>query len=71
MKHTIMMIARDDDTEMVYEGVVSYTGLYGCLIRLEFEDGTTATFDKENWLMFDLTPTRDWNCNAAEITRGG
>lgn len=71
MKHTIMMIARDDDTEMVYEGVVSYTGLYGCLIRLEFEDGTTATFDNENWLMFDLTPTRGWNCNAAEITRGG
>ena len=67
IKHTIMMIARDDDTEMTYNDVVSYMGLYGCQIRLEFEDGSTATFDNENWLMFDLTPTRGWNCNATEI----
>jgi len=70
INHTIMMIERDGDTEVTYNNVIGYTGLYGCLIRLEFEDGSTATFDKDNWIMFDLTPTRGWNCNAAEITRG-
>ena len=69
VKHTIMMMERDGDAEVTYNNVVGYDGLYGCLIRLYFNDGTTATFDKEAWLMFDLTPTRGWNSRAAEVSR--
>ena len=25
--------------------------LHGCLIRLHMEDGSTATFEKDNWCM--------------------
>ena len=70
IKHTIMMIEKAGNTEVIYNDVIDYTGLYGCLIRLELEDGSTATFENDNWLMFDLTPTRNWNSNAVEITKG-
>ena len=68
IKHTIMMMERDGDSEVTYNDVIGYDGLYGCLIELHFEDGSTATFDNEKWLMFDLTPTRGWNSNATEIS---
>lgn len=70
INHTIMMVERDGDAEVTYNNVIGYTGLYGCLIRLELEDGSTATFENSGWLMFDLTPTRGWNSNSCEITRG-
>ena len=70
LNHTILMVERDGDAEVTYTNVVSYEGLYGGLIQLNLEDGSTATFENSEWLMFDLTPTRGWNSNAVEITRG-
>lgn len=70
INHTILMVERNGDAEVTYTNVVSYTGLYGCLIRLELSDGSTATFENSEWLMFDFTPTRGWNSNACEINKG-
>lgn len=64
-KHTIMMINKEDDTEVTYKEVTGFEGQYGCLLVLKFEDGSTATFDNEKWLMFDLTPMRGWNGNIS------
>ena len=69
IKHTILMMERDGDTEVTYNNVMWYEGLYGCLTVLHFEDDTTATFDNDKWLMFDLTPTRGWNNNAVDLER--
>lgn len=62
--HTILMMEKNGEAEVTYNNVVDYTGLYGCLIRLEMADGSTATFDNSEWLMFDLTPMRGWNSNV-------
>ena len=67
IKHTIMMVEKNGDAEVTYNDVIWYQGLYGCLIELHMEDGSTATFDNSEWLMFDLTPTRGWNGNAAIV----
>lgn len=67
VKHTIMMKEKEGNSEVTYKDVIGYESLYGCFTQLNFEDGSTATFNSDEWLMFDLTPTRGWNGNAAEI----
>lgn len=59
-KHTILMMNREDDTEATYNDVINYEICNGFL-TLKLEDGNTATFTNDEWLMFDLTPTRGWN----------
>ena len=59
--HTIKMVTKDGSAEATYNNVVSYLGMYGCLIRLELDDGSTATFDVAEWEMYDLTPCKGWN----------
>lgn len=60
--HTIKMISIEDGTEIVYKDVKSTdTVRGGCLTVLYFEDGSTATFDKAEWELWDLTPQRGWN----------
>ncbi len=71
INHTILMMERDGDAEVTYDNVVGYEGRWGCLLILELADGSTATFDNDKWLMFDLTPTRGWNSNADIPEHGG
>ncbi|HEX2938876.1 MAG TPA: hypothetical protein VHO66_08155 [Ruminiclostridium sp.] len=62
-EHTIMMVSKEGNTEVTYKNVIGFEMQYGCLLVLKFEDGCTATFENENWLMFDLTPMKGWNSN--------
>ena len=67
VKHTIIMVEKNGDAKVTYKNVIGYEGLYGCLTQLNLEDGATATFNNDEWLMFDLTATKGWNENAVEI----
>ena len=65
--HKILMKEAHGGGEVVYSNVTWYEGIYGCLIRLHMEDGSTATFEKDDWCMFDLMPTLGWNDHATNI----
>lgn len=62
-KHTIRMVAKDGTAEVTYDYVIGYDEKYGCIITLKLDGGQTATFDIDQWDMFDHTPQRGWNDN--------
>ena len=62
-KHTIKMVDKETGQEVVYENVTWVDYRYGCIMILNFEDGSTATFEIANWEMWDLTPYKGWNSN--------
>lgn len=62
--HTIKMVNRKDGAEVVYQGVKNYDTTHGgCVTELNFPDGSTASFEKSEWELWDLTPQKGWNCN--------
>lgn len=62
-KHTIKMVHKETGAEAVYNDAISVDYRYGCEMILEFEDNSTATFDRAEWEMWDLTPYKGWNSN--------
>ena len=62
-KHIIKMIDKTTGAEVIYNDVTWVDYRFGCEMILNFEDGSTATFDKSEWEMWDLTPYKGWNSN--------
>lgn len=62
-KHTIKMIDKETGAEAVYNNVIGVDYRFGCEVILELDDGNTATFDRDSWEMWDLTPYKGWNSN--------
>lgn len=62
-KHTIKMVNMETGAEVIYNDVIWVDYHFGCEMVLNFEDGSTATFDKAEWEMWDLTPHKGWNGN--------
>lgn len=62
-KHTIKMVDKETGNEVVYKDVVSADYHFGCQVVLNFEDGSTATFNIDEWELWDLTPYKGWNSN--------
>lgn len=68
MKHKIMMVDRENGIKVVYDDAVGYEVQNGgCLWVLNLCGGDTASFDKESWDMYDLSPQKGWNERACEI----
>lgn len=61
--HIIKMVCKEDGKEVVYNNVELAEFSYGCLVTLFLEDGNSATFDLNNWELWDTTPQMGWNCN--------
>ncbi len=61
--HIIKMVCKEDGKEVVYNNVELAEFSYGCLVTLFLEDGNSATFDLNNWELWDATPQMGWNCN--------
>ena len=61
--HKIKMVDKETGIEVTYDNVKSVDYMYGCEVILNLENGETATFERDNWEMWDLTPYKGWNDN--------
>ncbi len=65
-QHMILMVNKTTDEHRLVDAVKSYEGRWGCLHVLKLASGEERTFDKDEWDVVDLTPTKGWNHTAIE-----
>lgn len=64
--HTILMKEKGGVAQTTYKNVIRCETRFGCELVLFLATGETATYDADNWEMWDLTPCHGWNDHVRE-----